>query len=172
MVVEFLESDLSQMQKDAEKQNARNDHINSEKIPKFFLVGKEWEYRGEGNGSIVLSLPKDKIIIRITKVGDNEQMSFRDSIEVKNMIPNPAYPIGTLKETMERLVFSENVIGKLLEGSLVKKGTIYHMEPSEIQKLSAILDPIRPDSNECGHSGYLVCDADFEAQNAQLQLKR
>jgi len=63
MVVEFLESDLSQMQKDAEKQNARNDHINSEKIPKFFLVGKEWEYRGEGNGSIVLSLPK---VTRIT----------------------------------------------------------------------------------------------------------
>lgn len=52
--------------------------------------------------------------------------------------------IRTISETLERIVFSQKILGHLLGAGLVRPCHVYHIDLDEIEQISQLLDNIRP----------------------------
>ncbi|KAI9560297.1 Inositol-pentakisphosphate 2-kise [Daphnia sinensis] len=102
---------------------------------------RHWVYRGEGNASIVLALPQEKKIVKLAKIDYKLRRMDSDNQFVAQEVNGG---IRTIAETLERLIFSQKILGSLLGAGLVRPCHVFHVDLDEIEEVDRLIDVFRP----------------------------
>ncbi|XP_046462392.1 inositol-pentakisphosphate 2-kinase-like isoform X1 [Daphnia pulex] len=122
---------------DAGNQTTRSCHC-----PQWTLKRpRHWVYRGEGNASIVLALPQEKKIVKLAKIDYKLRRMDSDNQFVAQEVNGG---IRTIDETLERLFFSQKILGSLLGDGLVRPCQVCHVDLEEIEEVDHLIDVFRP----------------------------
>jgi len=88
-----------------------------------------------------LFLIQERMIVRLAKIDNKLRRMDSDNQFITENINGG---IRTISETLERIVFSQKILGHLLGAGLVRPCHVYHIDLDEIEQISQLLDNIRP----------------------------
>lgn len=118
------------------------------------LKDREWNYRGEGNGYLTLSLPETRQILRIKKVphpvGVRENLIY---YFFKNTILGDVIEATAREEEKENLQYYHTVLN-LIGESYVKPAREALLDKNEIFKIDNIIESLRPENRKKKHLAY------------------
>lgn len=116
-------------------------------VPKQFDMPSEWRYRGEGNDSVVLSLPKHGKILRVKKTVRPKSILQWLLIWISDLL---FWYLGKgVEDEIRDLKFYTTVMRRLLGTKYTSEANQVILAKKEVKMLENELDKYRPGSVTC-----------------------